>query len=115
MHRDLNRGNIMLTPPGAKLLDLYADGTAEEKPITHVTFLLTFLEDLRRKVPPAEIKGSTPARKKMSENPTSSRCIESAQHNVPLIPGVAESADAPDSRTKSNELETKHLAEHKAS
>jgi serine/threonine-protein kinase len=31
---------------------LYADGTAEEKPITHVTFLLNFFDELRRRVPP---------------------------------------------------------------
>jgi serine/threonine-protein kinase len=30
---------------------LYEDGTAQEKPITHVTFLLNFFDDLRRKVP----------------------------------------------------------------
>jgi serine/threonine-protein kinase len=30
---------------------LYADGTAEEKPITHATFLLNFFDELRRKVP----------------------------------------------------------------
>ena len=30
---------------------LYADGTADEKPITHVTLLLNFFDDLRRKVP----------------------------------------------------------------
>jgi len=30
---------------------LYADGTAEEKPITHVTFLLNFFDELRRRVP----------------------------------------------------------------
>jgi Tol biopolymer transport system component len=31
---------------------LYADGTAEEKPITHVTFLLNFFDELRRRVHP---------------------------------------------------------------
>jgi hypothetical protein len=30
---------------------LYADGTTEEKSITHVTFLLNFFDELRRKVP----------------------------------------------------------------
>jgi len=30
---------------------LYPDGTADEKPITHVTFLLNFFDELRRKVP----------------------------------------------------------------
>ena len=30
---------------------LYEDGTAQEKPITHVTFLLNFFDYLRRKVP----------------------------------------------------------------
>jgi Tol biopolymer transport system component len=30
---------------------LYSDGTAEEKPITHVTFLLNFFDELRRRVP----------------------------------------------------------------
>ena len=33
---------------------LYADGTAEEKPITQVTFLLNFFDELRRKVPPGK-------------------------------------------------------------
>jgi serine/threonine-protein kinase len=33
---------------------LYADGTAEEKPITHVTFLLNLFDELRRKVPPGK-------------------------------------------------------------
>jgi serine/threonine-protein kinase len=30
---------------------LYPDGTADEKPITHVTFLLNFFDELRRRVP----------------------------------------------------------------
>jgi serine/threonine-protein kinase len=30
---------------------LYADRTAEEKPITHVAFLLNFFDELRRRVP----------------------------------------------------------------
>jgi eukaryotic-like serine/threonine-protein kinase len=30
---------------------LYEDGTAQEKPITHVTFLLNFFDELRREVP----------------------------------------------------------------
>jgi Tol biopolymer transport system component len=30
---------------------LYPDGTAEETPITHVTFLLNFFDELRRRVP----------------------------------------------------------------
>jgi hypothetical protein len=30
---------------------LYSDGSAEEKPITNVTFLLNFFDYLRRKVP----------------------------------------------------------------
>ena len=30
---------------------LYADGTAQEKPITHVTFMLNFFDELRRRVP----------------------------------------------------------------
>lgn len=31
---------------------LYADGTTEEKPITHVTFLRNLFDELRRRVPP---------------------------------------------------------------
>jgi hypothetical protein len=30
---------------------LYPYGTADEKPITHVTFLLNFFDELRRRVP----------------------------------------------------------------
>jgi serine/threonine-protein kinase len=30
---------------------LYEDGTAQEKPITHVTYLLNFFDELRRRVP----------------------------------------------------------------
>jgi serine/threonine-protein kinase len=30
---------------------LYEGGTAEEKPITHVTFVLNFFDELRRRVP----------------------------------------------------------------
>src|SRR5262249_11782683 len=30
---------------------LYADGTAEQKPVTNVTFLLNFFDELRRRVP----------------------------------------------------------------
>jgi hypothetical protein len=30
---------------------LYPDGTADEKPITHVTLLLNFFDELRRRVP----------------------------------------------------------------
>ena len=33
---------------------LYEDGTAEEKPIRHVTFLLNFFDELRRKAPPTK-------------------------------------------------------------
>jgi Tol biopolymer transport system component len=33
---------------------LYEDGTAQEKPITHVTFLLNFFDELRRRVPVAK-------------------------------------------------------------
>jgi Tol biopolymer transport system component len=33
---------------------LYPDGTAEEKPITHVTLLLNFFDDLQRRVPSGE-------------------------------------------------------------
>jgi serine/threonine-protein kinase len=39
-------------PDGKRLaVVLYPDGTAEEKPITHVTFLLNFFDELRRRVP----------------------------------------------------------------
>ena len=41
-----------LAPDGKRLaVILYADGTAEQKPITHVTFLLNFFDELRRRVP----------------------------------------------------------------
>jgi Tol biopolymer transport system component/predicted Ser/Thr protein kinase len=33
---------------------LYPDGTTDEKPITHVTFLLNFFDELRRRVPAAK-------------------------------------------------------------
>jgi hypothetical protein len=31
--------------------EVYPDGTPDEKPITHVTFLLNFFDELRRRVP----------------------------------------------------------------
>jgi serine/threonine-protein kinase len=41
-----------VTPDGKRfVVVLYEDGTAEERPITHVTFLLNFFDELRRKVP----------------------------------------------------------------
>jgi hypothetical protein len=41
-----------VAPDGKRLaVVLYEDGTAEEKPITHVTYLLNFLDELRRRVP----------------------------------------------------------------
>jgi serine/threonine-protein kinase len=41
-----------LAPDGKRFaVILYADGTAEEKPITHVTFLLNFFDELRRRAP----------------------------------------------------------------
>jgi serine/threonine-protein kinase len=41
-----------VTPDGRGFaVILYEDGTAQEKPITHVTFLLNFFDELRRKVP----------------------------------------------------------------
>jgi serine/threonine-protein kinase len=41
-----------VAPDGRRLAAvLYRDGTADEKPITHVTFLLNFFDELRRRFP----------------------------------------------------------------
>ena len=41
-----------LAPDGKRLaVALYADGTAEPKPITRVTVLLNFFDELKRRVP----------------------------------------------------------------
>jgi hypothetical protein len=41
-----------VAPDGKRLaVVLYEDGTAQQKPITHATFLLNFFDYLRRKVP----------------------------------------------------------------
>jgi serine/threonine-protein kinase len=41
-----------VAPDGKRLaVVLYSDGTTDEKPITHVTFLLNFFDELRRQVP----------------------------------------------------------------
>jgi hypothetical protein len=41
-----------LAPDGKRIVvTLYADGKAESKPITHVTVLLNFFDELRRRVP----------------------------------------------------------------
>jgi serine/threonine-protein kinase len=41
-----------LAPDGKRFaIVLYLDGTAEEKPFTHLTFLLNFFDELRRRVP----------------------------------------------------------------
>jgi hypothetical protein len=41
-----------LAPDGKRFaVVLYPDGTAEQKPITHLTFVLNFFEELRRRVP----------------------------------------------------------------
>ena len=41
-----------LAPDGKRFAAvLYADGTAEHKPITNLPFLLNFLDELRRRVP----------------------------------------------------------------
>jgi Tol biopolymer transport system component len=47
--------NYDLAPDGKRFaVILYPDGTAEEKPITHVTFLLNFFDELGRRVSPAK-------------------------------------------------------------
>ncbi len=41
-----------LAPDGKRFaVELYADGTSEPKPISHVTVLLNFFDELRRRVP----------------------------------------------------------------
>jgi Tol biopolymer transport system component/predicted Ser/Thr protein kinase len=41
-----------LAPDGKRIAAvLYPNGTADDKPITHVTFLLNFIDELRRRVP----------------------------------------------------------------
>jgi hypothetical protein len=41
-----------IAPDGKRLAAvLYADGTAEQKPATNLTFLLNFFDELRRRVP----------------------------------------------------------------
>jgi hypothetical protein len=41
-----------LAPAGKRFaVVLYPDGTADEKPVTHVTFLLNFFDELRHRVP----------------------------------------------------------------
>ena len=43
-----------LAPDGKRFaVVLYQDGTAEQKPVTQVTVLLNFFDELRRKVPAA--------------------------------------------------------------
>jgi len=45
-------GTYDLAPDGKRFaVILNADGTAEPKPITHLTFLLNFFDELRRRVP----------------------------------------------------------------
>src|SRR5207248_3581252 len=40
-----------LAPDGKRFAEiLYADGAAEQKPITHVTFVVNFFDELRRRV-----------------------------------------------------------------
>jgi hypothetical protein len=40
-----------VAPDGKRIAAvLYSDGTADEKPITHVTFLLNFFDELRRRL-----------------------------------------------------------------
>ena len=56
-HRLLDLGSppVMtyeVAPDGKRFaVVLYADGTTEEKPITHITFLLNFFDYLRQRVP----------------------------------------------------------------
>jgi serine/threonine-protein kinase len=41
-----------VAPDGKRLaVVLYADGSADEKPVTHVTFLLNFFDELKRRMP----------------------------------------------------------------
>ena len=45
-------GTYDMAPDGKRFaVVLNADGTADPKPITHVTFLLNFFDELRRRVP----------------------------------------------------------------
>ena len=48
-------GAFDLAPDGKRFAAvLNADGTAEPKPVTHLTFLLNFFDELRRRVPDAK-------------------------------------------------------------
>ena len=48
-------GSYDLAPDGKRFaVVLNADGTADPKPVTHLTFLLNFFDELRRRVPTAK-------------------------------------------------------------
>lgn len=50
-HPLLNVGTFDVTPDGKRVaVILNADGSADKKPITHLTFLLNFFDELRRRV-----------------------------------------------------------------
>jgi hypothetical protein len=45
-------GTFDIAPDGKRAaVVLYTDGSAEEKPVTSVAFLLNFFDELRRRVP----------------------------------------------------------------
>ena len=46
-----NYSNYDLAPDGKRLAAFVADEANGEKPLTHLTFLLNFFDELRRKVP----------------------------------------------------------------
>jgi serine/threonine-protein kinase len=46
-----NIPNYDLAPDGKRLAAFVADDAKGEKPLTHLTFLLNFFDELRRKVP----------------------------------------------------------------
>ena len=53
---DLGRPQSYDIAPDSKdcAVVLYADGTAEQKPVTSVAFVLNFFDELRRRVPRGE-------------------------------------------------------------
>ena len=49
--RNVGSRNYDLAPDGKRLAAFVADDANGEKPLTHLTFLLNFFDELRRKAP----------------------------------------------------------------